>query len=80
MQSEALKLQFIKEYLQIEDKQVLQAVQDFFYQVKDKLGPSRWDKQLAEHLKKDVIKAVENERDGHLKSIEDLEKKIQTWN
>ncbi|MDO5510158.1 MAG: hypothetical protein Q4F57_05640 [Weeksellaceae bacterium] len=79
MNIEARKISFIQEYLRIDNEDILNAVENFFYKTKSEVFEDNLKPMTLEKFNEEIDQALEDENNSDLTKVEDLKKRIQIF-
>jgi len=79
MNIEARKISLVKEFLDIENEQTIQEIEEFLHNKKIEAYESNIKPMTMERYKAEIVMAIKDEENGRLIKAEDLKKQIQEW-
>lgn len=79
MNIEARKLSFIQEFLKVENEKVIIALENFFDHTKKELFEDELKPMSLKQFNEEIDKSLEDEANGRIINVKDLETKVRKW-
>lgn len=79
MNIEARKISLVKEFLNIENEQTIQEIEEFLHNKKMESYESSLKPMTMHQYKAEIEMSIKDEENGRLIKVEDLKKQIQEW-
>jgi hypothetical protein len=79
MNIEARKLSFIQEFLKVENEKVIIALENFFDLTKKELFEDEMKPMSLKQFNEEIDKSLEDEANGRIINVKDLETKVRKW-
>lgn len=80
MNIEARKISLVKEFLNVENEEIIQEMEDLLHEKKAETYEGNLKPMSMARYKAEIERAIDDEKNGRLIKADDLKNQIQEWN
>lgn len=79
MNLESRKIDFVQQFLQIDNEEVIEAVEKFFYKTKSELFEETLKPMSIQKFNNEIDQSLNDEKKENILKASDLKKEIKKW-